>query len=98
MSEQMALLLTFLPVSRLADGRLEHSLDYRTVTTTAVSNNKQDCYVNTVILCEVPGEQQHCYRPSPTTIITEKRCSLLDQCQVRCCLQATSQAAHRQSL
>ncbi len=82
------------------DGRLEHSLTYRTVTTaaaTAIATNatiaKQDCYVNTVNFCEVPRDQSllHSSTASPTTtttVFTENRCSLLDQCEVRCCLQS----------
>jgi hypothetical protein len=78
------------------DGRLEHNLTYRTVTTAAATTMamaKQDCYVNTVIFCEVPGDQSlrhHSSTASPTTtttVFTENRCSLLDQCEVRCCLQ-----------
>ncbi len=73
-------------------------MTYRTVTTaaaaaTTVAMAKQDCYVNTIIFCEVPGDQSlrhHSNTASPTTtttVFTENRSSLLDQCEVRCCLQ-----------
>ena len=79
-----------------ADGRLEHSLTYRSVTataaaavttTTTVANTalaKQDCYVNTVIFCEVPRDA--CYRPSApaTTIITGNRCCLQSELKHGC--------------
>jgi hypothetical protein len=61
-----------------SDGRLEYGMTYRSLTGNAAATTatlKQDCYVNTVIFCEVPRDA--CYRPTaPATTIRAARCCL----------------------